>query len=301
MAPSSDLSVAPSALAASNAAAVEVPRARATSVMQPATPRAEADTRGSAFVDLIWFDPSSPVRVRSAPAFRETFPATGATWRKAGEEPKTKDPTEVKDRRDVMRVLTSSAAVDAERAREVLEASFTDPVEFTYPLVLLSGELAVSFDEQALLRTSLQCGATLAGNDKRLRDALAVATEGAGAQPQPTPDGYGALLRHLQEAFGAGRGTSTALEVAATRIALEDRLYKKKMLLGAKRLRAELATTNSSLPLPVYLPESLESGLPLMARIKVRVLGELRHQEDHTEAHPLALVALAIGRVIKGS
>ncbi|HVY44922.1 MAG TPA: hypothetical protein VHB21_03545, partial [Minicystis sp.] len=263
-------------------------------------PRAETPPAASVFVDLVWFDAALPARVRSAPAFKALFSAQQPSWRKAGEEPKAKDPTEVRDRRDVMRVLTGGAALDPERARDALEASFQDPVEFSYPVVLVGGELAVTFDEQALLKASLQVGATLAGTDKRLRDALAVATEGTRAEPAPTPEGYAALLRHLQEAFGAGRGAPTALETAATRLTLEERSYKRKVLLGAKRLRAEISATNGGAALPVYLPESLASALPLVPRMRARVVGELRQQEDHTETHPLALVALAVGRIIKG-
>ena len=48
------------------------------------------------------------------------------------------------------------AALDAEKARRAMEDSFADPLAFTYPIVLLAGEIAPSFDELEVLRATVQ-------------------------------------------------------------------------------------------------------------------------------------------------
>ena len=106
----------------------------------------------------------------------------------------------------------------------------------------------------------------------------------------------------MHDAFGVVRGGApTPLETAVTRHVLEQRKYKKKSLLVATRIRAEITLGGAAAPIPVTCLEAIEPRAAAPPSIQgARALGELRAQEDHAETHPEAIVALAVGRVIRG-
>jgi hypothetical protein len=194
-----------------------------------------------------------------------------------------------------MRALTGATPLDGEPLRKAIDAAFADPLTFTHALVVVAGELAPSFDEVETLKTIVQLGGALAGGDKRARDALGVAGEALKAQP--TRDTALAFARSTLDAFG--RNTAS-LQTAVTRALLDQRCYRKKHLFGSARLRAELSLAGLSAPLPVYLPDAVENVLPSLARFRVRLLAEVRAQEDYAETAGEALSAFALGRVLRG-
>lgn len=53
--------------------------------------------------------------------------------------------------------------------------------------------------------------------------------------------------------------------------------------------------------MPIYLSDAIARELPIMKRFQARLLVEVRPQQDASEAHPVALRALALGRVVTAS
>jgi hypothetical protein len=51
---------------------------------------------------------------------------------------------------------------------------------------------------------------------------------------------------------------------------------------------------------PTYIPEAALAGLPLLTRMQVVLVAELRPTLDYLETSPVALVAVVIARIVRG-
>jgi hypothetical protein len=96
-------------------------------------------------------------------------------------------------------------------------------------------------------------------------------------------------------------------------VLLEQRKYQRRAVFGGSHLRCLLRLdTADAMParppggkgslsttaIAVYLPECTAAMLPLSARFRVRLVGEIRLSTDPVEAHPLALKVLALARTV---
>src|SRR5262249_38086558 len=130
----------------------------------------------SEHVDLVWFDANAVPRIRALIA--DTAPATGgvSSWLK-GDAGAGTEPREVKDRRDVLRTLARGRAVDDAGLGDAVQLAFHDDGMFEPPVVLVGGELSVTFDECETLRASVTVTTPFIGTDKRLREVVTAGAE----------------------------------------------------------------------------------------------------------------------------
>lgn len=292
-----------SAVAASDAAAL----AAAQVAAEPATPAPYMPPRSAPrlaptdpYIDLLWFDKAAPRRVRAQASFADELrdgESQGA-WLTLEDTQQPKQ--EIKDRRDVLRVLRRVAPVDADGATRAMLESIDEEGAITPPLVVVSGEVQLFFHEVQTLKATIAVTSPLAGADKRLRETLDAANELVGSDWKCTALAAEGMTSRLREAFVQANRTLPAnyLDQNVERVLLEQRSYQKRVILGEKRIRAAMVPEGSSSAIPCYLSEELEAKLPLFSRFRAVVIAEARGQQDQYETNPLALVALSLGRVL---
>ena len=280
---------------------VPVPAAEGTpSVAEPATiaPAAPSGLAEGEALDLVWLSSESVPRIRR----RKIFRAVLDTLEETPIDPELDDPTRsaspaaIEDRRDVAAILTRGDPVAPDALARVMEEGIAGGT-FHAKIALVAGELAFSFDEVKLLEAWVSALTPLAGEDERLRATLRqatdfLATRGAASLPA-VAEGLSAQIR---EVLRQGRRPVASVEgmtAHVERSALEQRAYARRTVFGAPHVRALLSGG-----VPVYVPEAVAAGLPLMTRFRARVLGEVHPQADQGEAHAVALRAVALGRAV---
>lgn len=292
------------AAAASDAAAVaavQTPQAsvETTSAAPIARPRNEYRSPTEPFVDLLWFDKTAPKRIRAQASFAAELrdgTSTGA-WLTMEDTQQPKQ--EIKDRRDVVRVLRRVPAVDADGVTRALMASIDEDGALSPSLVVVAGEVMLFFHEVQTLKATIAVASPMAGVDKRLKETLDAANDLVQSDWKCTALAAEGMTSRLKEAFGQANRTlpPNFLDQNVERVLLEQRSYQKRMILGEKRIRAHLVPEGSSTAIPCYLLEEVEAKLPLFTRFRVSVIAEVRGQQDQYETNPLALVGLALARV----
>ena len=294
------------AVAASNAAASAAATAPVASEA-PAT-SAVAQTRPRDLLDLLWFEPTLPPRLRATRPFRELLElkASGGgspgAWI-TGEVPARDAQAEqaARDRRDVIRVLRGIEPLGAAQMGHEIDQAFDEDGAFSAPLAVVAGELNFRFDERDALKATVTAVSPLLGADKKLRELVGEATEALkGEWPLPDDVAEG-FTRRIEQAFAQTARAMPAgyLQGSVDKLLLEGRQYQKKSVFSEPRIRAELACAGASAPIPTYLPLTLAMRLPLYSRFRTVLIVELRTQEDQHETHPEALLVLALGRVVK--
>jgi hypothetical protein len=199
----------------------------------------------------------------------------------------------------VAAVLTKAVPVsDVQRA--VAEAATEDGLLDT-PIVMVSGDLELCFDETETLKLHLAAAAPMAGADKKLKETLDLA-----AEVQKTP--FGALpevaagwTARVREAWiKAPNRTLSAdyLETHTRRLLLEQRHYQRRDLCNETWVRAEMTPAGAGAAVPTYLPDAVARWLPVFSRFSARILAEAVPQQDQFETSPVALRAVALARVV---
>jgi hypothetical protein len=281
-----------SALDASNAAAgapAPSPPAAATSL----SPRAA----GALPVELVYADPDLAARVRARPSYRQILSARRAP-EVAGEALSDKQKDE-QARRDVGLLL----AVAEPSSGGALERAFAEALQdgvFVPPLLLVQGTLTLPFDEVAVLEGTVAATQPLAEPDKACRELLDEARELLKAPRVPGPaTSAGALAARITDAhLRARRRLSRGyFDEHVDRLLLDRRAFQRRKLFGEPVLRA-LLTPPDGAAWVVYLPERIQDDLPLFQSFEARLFVEVRARADRHEAHPLALRAQALGRVL---
>jgi hypothetical protein len=303
------------AAAASNAAALAAAASAATPAA-PALGRSPEPATGALFqgptpaapgarehVDLLWFDPAAVPRIRASGApSREPAPQAGSVaWLKDDAGARTHETQEVKDRRDVLRVLTRTAPITEDALAPTIAAAFREDGSFEPPMTVVAGELALAFDELDALKATIAVATPFIGTDKKLREVVTTATELTKSEwPAPADVAENLTLR-LEEAFAQGPRTVAPgyLQSSVKRLLLEARSYQKKSIFGERRIRALFHFAGGRAPIPAYLPETLGARLPLFLRFRASAIVELRPQEDQYETHTDALLVVALGRLVR--
>jgi hypothetical protein len=295
---------APGVLDASNNALGAPARRPEQAAPEPA-PAKEPPARAAPreVVKLLWFDPRSVPRIRRHPEWRillaelelrlldEGVDEDEEAADAAGGEPKPKD------RRDVLEVLLKGRPIGAEGVKPALGQAIGDDGRFEPPLVLLSGELDLPFDELATLRATAAAVSPFALGDRKLKEQLDVVEE---LLKTPWLQGSGSIARGLrekiEEVFAQGkRGVGPEYLAGHTeRMLLEQRSYQVRTVFGKKWIRSLLDGSG----VPVYVPEALRDELPMFKRFRVRLIGEVDMQEDQFEAAGAAVKVMAVGRVV---
>ncbi|MRG92983.1 DUF2169 family type VI secretion system accessory protein [Polyangium spumosum] len=287
--------------------AESVPSAVEPVAVEPAPPAPSVSPRSAPrfsptdpYVDLLWFDKAAPKRVRAQASFASELrdgESQGA-WLTLEDTQQPKQ--EIKDRRDVLRVLRRVQPVDADGVSRVMVESIDEEGAITPPLVVVSGEVQLFFHEVQTLKATIAVTSPLAGADKRLRETLDAANELVGSDWKCTALAAEGMTIRLREAFVQANRTlpTNYLDQNVERVLLEQRSYQKRVILGEKRIRSAMVPEGASAAIPCYLSEELEAKLPLFSRFRAVVIAEARGQQDQYETNPLALVALALGRVL---
>jgi len=254
-------------------------------------------------VQLVWFHPEILPRARRVPAFREVLDAMERRPREPELEAAfgAKDPAEIEDRRDIFEIVARAPAISDDRWSADLADAALEGGRFLAGLVLATGDLALAFDELALLKAMVTVATPLGAGDDGIKTALQDARDFLTmpdlVSPASIVEGF---TTRIVEAFKkAKRGLPPSyLEGHAERAMVERRQYQKREVFGDVHLRALLHLGGGARPVPTYLPVALAAKLPMAARFKVRVLAELNLQEDPSEAHVAALRVFALGRVV---
>jgi hypothetical protein len=283
--------------AASDAAA-DKERTKEAAPPGKASKPAEEPPKRIHVVDLLHFEPKAAPRLKALKRFAYVWvqPARPRPVQSL-DEPRTEAPAADRERADVLRVLSFGRPEAAHVVRRALADSLDDAGDLDPPLVLVAGELRPTFDEIEQLRATVAIAQPVAGTDKKLLSAIAVAQEALGAQIPPRPDATLGFARQIENASLSLSLPVRYVAAEVERVLLEGRKYKRRPLFGATRVRADLIVGGEALT--VYLPDSVTPSLPLLPAYPVVALCEVRPREDVTEAQEEALLAVALGRVLK--
>lgn len=286
--------------AASDAAA----RANALAEKRPAEGGVVAvasPTTRRALVDLYAFDPAVPRRLRRSKAFSDVLadfvPPRGKTRADDGDAERDRD-REERGRLEVLRVLSCAAPSDASELGALVDGHLDDPNDLEMPLLLVTGELRPQMDELEVLKAMVRVAKPLSSNDKKLTTALTLANDAVTASPPAPTETLVALARQIEQAARELNLPARYFTEVVDRILLDGRHYRKRVLLGAPRIRADLGLAGGG-AMPIYLPEAAKEHLPLLAAFQAVALVELRPREDAAETHTDALFAFAVGRVVR--
>lgn len=208
-------------------------------------------------------------------------------------------PAEVRQRRWVSKILSRGESTDERGLAETIMNATTEDGTLEPPIALVGGELSFPYDAWETVKALIVSGIPVAATDKKLKELFDSVQEIA-----RTPGIEGSvsvaegLVARLREAFAQSNSKISAamIDAQAERMMLEGRRYQKRVLFGQTFLRGLLHIPGAEGGIPTYLPEALSKELPLVQRMKTRLLAEVHVQQDQYETHELSLRALALGR-----
>jgi hypothetical protein len=283
--------------AASDAAAGQERTREGRALSSPIRPSNQPEPpRRLAVVDLLAFEP------RIAPRLRALDKLAGL-W---SQPQKPRAPLHVDaaraappdpDRADILRALSCGRSATAAEIRGVLAASLDDLTDLEPPIVLVAGELVPTLDELETLRASAAVAQSVAGTDKRVLGAIAVAQEALAAPLPPSAETVRSLAKQIEQASASLSLPPRFVASQVERILLEGRKYKRRQLLGATRVRADLVLPGGE-TFPLYVPDAASASLPLLPSFPVVAVCEVRPREDLAETQAEALLSMALGRVL---
>ena len=205
------------------------------------------------------------------------------------------------DRADVAAVLTR--ALPLSDVQGAVNDAVTDDGLLDTPVVMVAGDLEISFDEVETLKLHLAGATPLAGADKKLKETVDLAAEVQktpfGALPEVAA-GWSARIREAWVKAPNRTLPADYLETHCRRLLLEQRAYQRRDLCNETWIRAAITPAGTSTAVPTYLPDAVARWLPLFSRFPARILAEAVPQQDEAEAAPCALRAVAVARVLSG-
>lgn len=286
--------------AASDSAAREekVKEARASTTSGEGAKDKEVVRR--AVVDLLLVERKIIARARENKRFAEVLAKTprprGA---KSADEPRAEPSQDERDRDTALRLVSFGRPDGLAEVHRALAESLDDLTDMDPPLLLVAGDLKPSFDELDLLRATVNVAKPLASGDKKLLSAIAVSEEAINASHTPRAETLLNLAKQIEQACSSPSLPQGYVSAEAERVLVEGRKYKRRLLLGAERVRADLTLARSSDVVTLYLPLALVQSLPLLVSYPIIALVEVRPREDLIEPHGEALFPGALARVLK--
>jgi hypothetical protein len=209
------------------------------------------------------------------------------------------------DRRRVADVLAKATPVGIDGLREGVRKGARASGRFDAPVLLLDGELEVSFDEVATLRAVTAAAAPFAALHKGVKEAVDAAQEALRAPwitgAAAVADGYAERIREafsmMRKEASAGKRPIAAdyLDTIATRALMMGRQYQRRPVFGTPHVRAALRLIGGEERVVVYLSEEAAQRLPLVAKVRARVFAEVGARVDPGEASRWAGRGLALG------
>ncbi len=295
-APRHDSSAAFGGLAAASDAAVPVAQRPALDQPKPASaPRAQ----GNEYLDLVWFDPSAPVRIREQTAWADLLrdPPKTNDWVTGDEADRSQD--RAREERDVRRALSRVPTVSPDAIHLLVSEAIDEDGVLVRPLCVVGGDLMLAFDPVESLKAMIDAASHFAAGDKKLKDVVDAAAATVGEEKRIAPTLVETLSSRIRQAFASSpRGVAhDYLDVTVERVLLDERKYARRNVLGGPHIVAELYGETGA-PMPTYLGANLADTLPLFRRFRVRLLAEPHPPQDPTDAGHVALKALALSRVV---
>ena len=272
--------------------------------MPPPLPSSAASPRAATtpeILELVGYDPTTPDKVHLHLPWQELIARLQPEAKEVEyDDDPVEESTEVKDRRDIFGVLAEGEPTSLDELEAKLGAATSPSGVFEPPLLLLRGELELTFTELETLKATLAAVAPFtSGPDKKLKDAFEATSE---ALKSPYIQASGRALEglttRLRDAFPQVAASLPAgyLDQQVERILVEQRHHQKRTILGKPWVRALLGPRGAAVP--TYVPEELAAKLPLYARFTAKLIVDLNLQQDQYESHPCALLCLALARVV---
>jgi hypothetical protein len=269
----------------------------------PAAPRFPVET-----LQLTWFDLESAPRVRRAPHLQPILDAANERPPDPELDPPSDegDLADREERRDMFEILARADALDEEGAVTALSRGVLGDGRVVQPVVVLSGELTLAFDEIEVLKAMMSAAARVAGADPRAAGLIAQARTFLGAPGVAyAPAAALALTEQVRAAALAvvpekqRPVTLSDLDAEVKRGLLDARAFQRRRVLGAPHVRALFSSgVDPKRPrLPAYLPEALARALPRVERLRVRLLALVHPALDRDEAGSVALHPVALATV----
>lgn len=284
---------------AAAAGALAIAEPRREPLFEQEAPSAEAAQDP---VQILWFNPDSMARIRRVPRWKEHLDEFNRQPidRDLDDPDGGKETWEIEDHRELFEVLTRGAQSDARGVEEALAGATRDGGKLVPPLVLLSVEVEMPFDELEALRAAANAAAPLVTvADEGLRAAVEAADKFLGRPGlSAAPAVSEGLHVRIREAFAREKKVLPAdyLEAQTERALLAGRHYQKREVFGETFLRVLLWLPSEKGALVGYVPEALGKKLPMYRRFKGRVIAEVHPQQDQYEGRRQALRVVAVGR-----
>lgn len=305
----------PSSLASAPAPPVSAvgfppPRPPQPSLAMPAPPKAEpAQPKPkpkkkprvarvpSEVVEMLWFDDDATALLRQR--FRRLCNELDFSPPDERHDRPASEGKRAQDHHVHFGILTQVTPDDGRTLKDTMRAAVSETGRFTPPMVVLKGELTMSFEDTDRLRATAAVVKPIVGDDKKLKAALEqvdelLATPLMSGSNEPVRN----ILEHLRKVYGQTKRTLTLdyLNETVERGLLEQRQYARRKLFGGEVIRGELSVGDKH-RVVVYLPEALERQLPLMTSFEARLVAEAHLRQDQFESHPHALKVVTLGRV----
>jgi len=211
------------------------------------------------------------------------------------------EPESVKQRRRVGKILARGEPSDGPGLALGVANAVTKNGTLEPPIMLASGDLSFPFEAWETLRVLMIAATPTALLDKKLKEILDGITETTKIPGIERSSSIAeGLATRVRDAFAQSNrqlGVSW-LDAQAERMLLEGRCYQKRSVLGQTFLRCLLHAPGAEEGIPTYLPESLNKTLPLVTKMRARVVAEVHAQQDQYETYPRSLRVLALGHLI---
>jgi hypothetical protein len=251
-------------------------------------------------LELLWLDPRIPARLRRKPEWQRLLDEGRARRNAADPVPVLPNQkASAEDRADVMEILTLGQESDGAAVRAAVAAGTRADGRFAPPLLLVGGDLSLSFDELEMLKGLAANALPFAVEDESLQTAVDAAAEYLRLPGLlATPLAVEALARRIREAFArTPRGVpADFLDAHTQRALLDHRQYQTRIFHGAPHLRILIGVPGESSPTLLFASPKLAMSLPLSPRFPARLVVEAHLFSDQYEPQPFALELLAVAR-----
>lgn len=217
------------------------------------------------------------------------------------EEEEEDEPEDVKQRRRITKIMARGEPADGPGLALAMTNAVTKNGALEPPIMLAGGDLSFPFDPWETVKALVIAAMPTAVSDKKLKEMLESVTETSKmAGIERSTSIAEALATRVRDAFmQANRQLGVAwLDMQAERILLEGRCYQKRSVLGQTFLRCLLHAPGAEEGIPTYLTESLAKTIPLLSRMRARVVAEVHAQQDQYETYPRSLRVLALARMV---
>lgn len=233
-------------------------------------------------LNVIWSDPKSVTRMSSSNEWKLFFDV----W-----------PVDVFD------VLHKGPRTTAGQLSTTLDAAFGASGKFVAPVVVISADLELPFDELEALKAAMSAAIPMiTPQDEELRAAVSVA-KGFLQTPllSPSPEVLASLTGQIRAAFVKEKTSFPPdyLVAQMERVLLVGRHHQRREVFGETHVRALVWFVGESTPYMGYLPAHVAPNLPMWKRLRTRLLVEVHAAQDEYEAQTVALKIVAVARRFK--